>query len=685
MRAQIGEFITKNRMNRENVCRLATMLPTDEKELDALLTEIVKEKHSGQFQCVVIGAMHNGFSLDAKHLVDGGYMLSAGPLLQRYCWGAKGDVPEMLLEAMRGNMVTHQLVIAALLVIAFWCKEHRNGVYPAGYMEQARKQCRSADARKHLPQMLSLLAHTIGDDALIKLVDEDTKVSAKEREECFDTFMAYCKGPAIDLINDTSGQTLATGITMRRAVEKIGRNDPCPCGSGKKYKQCCIEKDQERLRKSSPIAGLTTEELRTAPERGLTLDLINRTFAINMMQYDPTRIPRELFAAYLDRLTVCKCFDRATEAFEKVGYHKDWDAQWHHLAFFAAQVQRKDIIDRLFAVRPDAAEIEDEVHMSIGLLRGEGRPERILQILEHCASNSVKVNEPDNYKGYAWGMLISKYPGMAIIVARSVIPLLPAKDATFLYELLLQVRDKMNLTGEEPFGDILDECIRKENAARPGFSDELRAASQRLEDKAKEVRQLNEAMHQLQRELELRERRAAESVAMTPAVAKAEEKTSDELRQKMESLKEELKRQHNERNELRRELQNTQEHLENLQNEKKPAAPAPIERDAEDDLVLPEQNNSNQPVRLIDFPHKFQDTLNNVPKHVARAAMSMIGRLAAGEPSAFVGVVQLKACPTTLRQRIGSEFRLLFRLRERLEVVDLINRRDLDRRIKTLV
>ncbi|WP_429201640.1 SEC-C metal-binding domain-containing protein [Aeromonas veronii] len=21
---------------------------------------------------------------------------------------------------------------------------------------------------------------------------------------------------------------------------KIGRNEPCPCGSGKKYKQCCL-------------------------------------------------------------------------------------------------------------------------------------------------------------------------------------------------------------------------------------------------------------------------------------------------------------------------------------------------------------------------------------------------------------------------------------------------------------
>lgn len=26
---------------------------------------------------------------------------------------------------------------------------------------------------------------------------------------------------------------------VRRAGPKVGRNDPCPCGSGKKYKQCC--------------------------------------------------------------------------------------------------------------------------------------------------------------------------------------------------------------------------------------------------------------------------------------------------------------------------------------------------------------------------------------------------------------------------------------------------------------
>jgi preprotein translocase subunit SecA len=27
-----------------------------------------------------------------------------------------------------------------------------------------------------------------------------------------------------------------------RSGQKVGRNDPCPCGSGKKYKKCCLAK-----------------------------------------------------------------------------------------------------------------------------------------------------------------------------------------------------------------------------------------------------------------------------------------------------------------------------------------------------------------------------------------------------------------------------------------------------------
>ena len=37
---------------------------------------------------------------------------------------------------------------------------------------------------------------------------------------------------------------------MRRTTKKLGRNDPCPCGSGKKYKNCCMKKDQEAERQA---------------------------------------------------------------------------------------------------------------------------------------------------------------------------------------------------------------------------------------------------------------------------------------------------------------------------------------------------------------------------------------------------------------------------------------------------
>ncbi|WP_415164049.1 SEC-C metal-binding domain-containing protein, partial [Ottowia sp.] len=34
------------------------------------------------------------------------------------------------------------------------------------------------------------------------------------------------------------GAAAAAGALGGAAVPRVGRNDPCPCGSGKKYKQC---------------------------------------------------------------------------------------------------------------------------------------------------------------------------------------------------------------------------------------------------------------------------------------------------------------------------------------------------------------------------------------------------------------------------------------------------------------
>jgi mRNA-degrading endonuclease RelE of RelBE toxin-antitoxin system len=67
-----------------------------------------------------------------------------------------------------------------------------------------------------------------------------------------------------------------------------------------------------------------------------------------------------------------------------------------------------------------------------------------------------------------------------------------------------------------------------------------------------------------------------------------------------------------------------------------------------------------------------------------RQAMLLIGRIAAGESGAFTGIKRLKSSRDIVRQRIGDH-RLLFRLHSHtIELLALIPRRDLERKIRSL-
>ncbi|HEV8255156.1 MAG TPA: SEC-C metal-binding domain-containing protein, partial [Vicinamibacteria bacterium] len=51
----------------------------------------------------------------------------------------------------------------------------------------------------------------------------------------------------------------------------LGRNDPCHCGSGRKYKQCCLAKDEAKERearaKTAAEAPATSEPEAAKPQR----------------------------------------------------------------------------------------------------------------------------------------------------------------------------------------------------------------------------------------------------------------------------------------------------------------------------------------------------------------------------------------------------------------------------------
>ena len=46
----------------------------------------------------------------------------------------------------------------------------------------------------------------------------------------------YCSNAFSKVFDDIS---TAEEEQAKPVIEKVGRNEPCPCGSGKKYKHCC--------------------------------------------------------------------------------------------------------------------------------------------------------------------------------------------------------------------------------------------------------------------------------------------------------------------------------------------------------------------------------------------------------------------------------------------------------------
>ena len=62
-------------------------------------------------------------------------------------------------------------------------------------------------------------------------IDELSKWNRSSEE-----FLVQQKAHKIDNVSRVAPWTEALSTTP----EKVGRNDPCPCGSGKKFKKCCL-------------------------------------------------------------------------------------------------------------------------------------------------------------------------------------------------------------------------------------------------------------------------------------------------------------------------------------------------------------------------------------------------------------------------------------------------------------
>ena len=64
------------------------------------------------------------------------------------------------------------------------------------------------------------------------------RFSRKRKKDKLDDLARKAR-PIEDLEDEEEMIEKADKVEPIKSEETVGRNDPCPCGSGKKYKKCC--------------------------------------------------------------------------------------------------------------------------------------------------------------------------------------------------------------------------------------------------------------------------------------------------------------------------------------------------------------------------------------------------------------------------------------------------------------
>jgi hypothetical protein len=692
MTPEAREFIDQAAWCRASVERVADLLPEDDTELDSWIAETTRDSHSLGFMFLVYAALSRNRPVQAHHLVGGARLIIAPGYLPPIAFRVKGDMPECMLEGLRNTALYHETEATALVSIALWCDEHRGGIYPEQLVPQARALARRVKHVVEVNAYLLSVAVRTNDEPLLRLLRQNSSAISsqawdklvKQARESAQEKKTVSLGPILDSVPEAPTYALDPIRTVRRAVARIGRNDPCHCGSGKKYKNCHYENDRERLQNSSGVTGRTVQEVNEAPERYLTLERLEKTAPMTLARMDPHDIPRPLLADYFLRLSFFN-LDTAAEFLEKLGYADDVEDAWNWVLWNAARAGRKDIGDRLMKLREPTGFTEDQLRLSQRLLLLQDDPAKAALLIEETARNMLKTDDISELTDLAYSVAFSKFSALGILLYRAVLPLAAPEKAEQNYEQMQIIRERLKLPPDDPVHKFVQANTAKawEEAER-----ELRETEEKFEVKRREVRALKESLDQVQKDLARERSSFPESAASLPNSAENEERLRA-LRQKVKYLETSITEKNEERNALQQNLEEEQAKVEALQKRVQLATTgndAEADPDHENDLLLSQDAEANHPLRLIEFPRNFHDRLNDFPHHVARAAMVMLGRLAGGDSAAFNGAKRLKSRPNVVRQRIGIDFRLLFRLLpDRIQVIDLIPRQDFERKIKTLV
>jgi hypothetical protein len=475
---------------------------------------------------------------------------------------------------------------------------------------------------------------------------------------------------------------VATGFTAARAAPKVGRNDPCPCGSGKKYKKCCEGKPiaapaSSASPASAPDGAASSPYARVrepiTPERVRTMPIQD------LVAIEPKDLPGETLLPALRQLSLYRKWDeaeRVLEVIEASASDADADRAREELILTALDVKQVDVAKRLREkMRSD---LDPVTELRFELL---APTKHTLAHVDAVARESLK-GDPTIAIDMAFGLLVT-HPALGIYAARGAIDPKHPLDSELLLDAIEEARDRLALPPGDAWQTLYDEALDRdvEQHAAEAQADARDAAlvkeADALREKAKHASAKVAELEARMREQERALREASAHKVETKTGATEEERR---LRAKIDEYKARIAEGNEERASLRKELARANEELASAAAAPPARGPASEEQEAPTREEEGEAAAAPRELLLPRFARAAESTLRGMPMRTAREAMDTIVALASAEPLAWSEVKRLVriVSRTIYEGRIGIHYRVLFAIDGKaLDVLDVVHRKDL--------
>ena len=532
------------------------------------------------------------------------------------------------------------------------------------------------------------------------LVADSLRLLEKEADSPPSYALNWSELQLSDLLPEHKPRAVVGGdYTVRRPIPKLGRNDPCHCGSGKKYKRCCYAKDQELLRDASAYAGVTRSELKSRPGLVDDPDVIYNLRAYELKRLKPSELgANQLITAYqcaLDYGLRELAFAMLVECEGRPGEH----------GFDRGHFE--DLIDRVLAAGDLdlARKIRDHcgdqgwyqpraIEFRFDLLE---HPERFAPLEQDCRNavsgipdRETEEDEPLIRLAYDCA---ARYPALAIVFARAAIASHPDRelDNAVLLDLIRDARVDLDLEPRNDPAEALFEWIEHRAELREktdAENEEIKRLSNRLESARAALAEKKQAVREMEQRVEALAtkpekipepglkgaiRRSDPEIAGQPD----REATLRRLRDQVAGLKAEISEQQAQRGRLRKLLAD-----ERKKRSAPPAQSAPL-KPADPEAGAVSVTPSGKPL-LPEYTEAFRKTCESLPSTLAAKAILTAGRFAAHDNAIWRQTKPIQRLSEHYRIRIGLDYRMIVHWQpgKLLRIRDVIPRQDLESWIK---